>query len=116
MNSYFRNVSKIYFPQAEVVADKNHVIRQFYWAMENVRKNEQKNCLFISENTSSIPVPCGKTTGKIDTPRHGWLALILEIAPRVADAYRLKDDFLAVMCSGSSLDGQERLKGCSRWI
>ena len=41
MNPHFRQVAKICFPQALVVADKYHVIRQVYWAMERVRKNEQ---------------------------------------------------------------------------
>ena len=42
MNPHFRNVAKTCFPQAKIVADKYHVVRQVYWAMENVRKNEQK--------------------------------------------------------------------------
>ena len=41
MNPHFRQVAKICFPQALVVADKYHVIRQVYWAMGRVRKNEQ---------------------------------------------------------------------------
>ena len=41
MNPHFRQVAKICFPQATIVADKYHVIRQAYWAMERVRKNEQ---------------------------------------------------------------------------
>ncbi len=41
MNPHFRQVARICFPQATIVADKYHVIRQVYWAMEKVRKNEQ---------------------------------------------------------------------------
>ena len=40
MNPHFRQVARICFPQATIVADKYHVIRQAYWAMERVRKNE----------------------------------------------------------------------------
>lgn len=41
MNPHFREVSKVCFPNAIIVADRYHVIRQAYWAMERVRKNEQ---------------------------------------------------------------------------
>ena len=41
MNPHFRQVGKICFKNAVVVADRYHVIRQAYWAMERVRKNEQ---------------------------------------------------------------------------
>ena len=41
MNSHFREVAKTCFPKAAVVADRYHGIRQVYWAMERVRKNEQ---------------------------------------------------------------------------
>lgn len=34
-------VGKICFPNAVIVADRFHVIRQASWAMEQVRKNEQ---------------------------------------------------------------------------
>ena len=37
------------------------------------------------------------------------LALMVEIAPRLADAYRLKNEFLAVMHSESSTVGKQRL-------
>ena len=37
------------------------------------------------------------------------LALIFEIAPRLADAYRLKNEFLAVIRSRSSAEGRRRL-------
>ena len=53
MNPHFREVSKVCFPNAIIVADRYHVIRQAYWAMERVRKNEQNklskqfvNCKF----------------------------------------------------------------------
>ena len=42
MNPHFKAVAKSCFPNATIVADRYHVIRQVVWAMENVRKNEQK--------------------------------------------------------------------------
>ena len=40
-DTHFRTVGKICFPNAIIVADRFHVIRQAFWAMEQVRKNEQ---------------------------------------------------------------------------
>ena len=40
-DTHFRTVGKICFPNAVIVADRFHVIRQAFWAMEQVRKNEQ---------------------------------------------------------------------------
>lgn len=37
------------------------------------------------------------------------LALMFEIAPRLADAYRIKNDFLTVIRSKSSIEGKQRL-------
>ena len=42
MNPHFKSVAKSCFPQATIIADRYHVVRQVVWAMENVRKNEQK--------------------------------------------------------------------------
>ena len=41
MNPHFRNVANTCFKQAVVVADRYHVVRQVFWAVEKVRKNEQ---------------------------------------------------------------------------
>lgn len=42
MSSLFRGVIQTCFPNAIIVADRYHVVRQAVWAMENVRKNVQK--------------------------------------------------------------------------
>ena len=42
MNPHFKRVGEYCFPNAIIVADRFHVIRQVIWAMENVRKAEQK--------------------------------------------------------------------------
>ena len=52
MNPHFKAVGKACFHNATIVADHYHVIRQAVWAMENVRKREQKR---LSSNISSIP-------------------------------------------------------------
>jgi transposase len=110
MNPHFRNVAKICFPNATIVADKYHVIRQTYWAMERVRKNEQNKLpdryrRYFKRSRALLMKPMEKLTeDEMDR-----LALMFEIAPRLADAYRVKNDFLTVIRSGSSAEGKLRL-------
>ena len=42
MNKAFREVISICFPNAKIIADKFHVVRHIQWAMENVRKEVQR--------------------------------------------------------------------------
>ena len=110
MNPHFRRVARICFPQATVVADKYHVIRQVYWAMEKVRKNEQKKLSesfrkYFKKSRSLLLKRIEKLT-EDETER---LALMFEITPRLADAYRVKNDFLAVFRSNSSSEAKRRL-------
>lgn len=110
MNPHFRQVAKICFPQATIVADRYHVVRQVYWAMEKVRKNEQSNLsahfrkYFKKSRNLLMKRPENLTESEMDQ-----LSLMFEIAPRLADAYRLKNDFLTVIRSRSSVEGKQRL-------
>ena len=110
MNPHFRQVAATCFPQATVVADKYHVVRQVYWAMEKVRKNEQNKLsehirkYFKRSRRLLMKKPENLTEEEMDR-----LALMFEIAPRLADAYRIKNDFLTVFHSASSLEGKPRL-------
>ncbi len=110
MNPHFRNMAGVYFPQATVVADRYHVIRQVYWAMERVRKNEQNKLLdrhrkYFKKSRFLLMKPMEKLTEE----EMNRLALMFEIAPRLADAYRIKNDFLTVIRSNSSAVGKQRL-------
>lgn len=55
MNPHFKQVAQTCFPKAVIVADRYHVIRQAVWAMENVRKNEQKKFPNGTGSTSRNP-------------------------------------------------------------
>ena len=109
MNPHFRQVAKICFPQATIVADKYHVIRQVYWAMEKVRKNEQnklpKQHRIYFKKSRNLLV---KRLEKLTPDETDRLALMFEIAPRLADAYRVKNEFLSVIRSNSSAEGKSR--------
>ena len=110
MNTHFRQAANICFPQATIVADKYHVIRQVYWAMERVRKNEQNKLSaqfrkYFKKSRNLLM----KRTEKLTDEEMDRLALMFEIAPKLADAYRIKNEFLAVIRSKSSLEGKQKL-------
>ena len=110
MNPHFRQVAKTCFPQATIVADKYHVIRQVYWAMEKVRKNEQNRLpkqhrIYFKKSRNLLM----KRIEKLTTEEMDRLALMFEIAPRLADAYRIKNEFLTVIRSKSSQEGKQKL-------
>ena len=110
MNTHFRQVANICFPQATIVADKYHVIRQVYWAMERVRKNEQNKLSaqfrkYFKKSRNLLM----KRTENLTDEEMDKLSLMFEIAPRLADAYRIKNEFLAVIRSKSSLEGKQKL-------
>ena len=110
MNPHFRTVATACFPKAKRIADRYHVTRMCMWAMENVRKKEQKRLskkfriYFKRSRQLLMKEPKNLTEDEMDQ-----LALMLEIAPRLADAYRVKNDFLKVMHSGSSEVGKPAL-------
>lgn len=54
-----------------------------------------------------------KPLQKLENEERNQLALMFEIAPRLAGAYRLKNEFLTVIHSKSSLVGKQRL---AEWL
>lgn len=100
MNPHFRNVAQTCFPNAAIVADRYHVVRQVVWAMENVRKSEQKNLSkkfrkYFKRSKWLLNKPIDKLT----EDELEKLALMFEIYPKLAQAYKLKNYFLLVMHS-----------------
>ena len=110
MNPHFRNVADICFPQATIVADRYHVVRQVFWAVEKVRKNEQsklpdRHRKYFKKSRFLLMKPLDKLTDE----QMDRLALMFEIAPRLADAYRIKNEFIAFFHSKSSVEGKQKL-------
>lgn len=110
MNPHFREVARTCFPQATIVADKYHVIRQVYWAMEKVRKNEQNKLpkqhrIYFKKSRNLLM----KRIENLTPEEMDRLALMFEIAPRLADAYRIKNEFLTVIRRKSVTEGKQKL-------
>lgn len=113
MNSHFRSVAKTCFPKATIIADRYHVVRQVVWAMENVRKNEQKKLSerfrkYFKQSKSLL----NKSPKKLSVDEQQRLALLFEISPKLARAYRLKNYFLLVMRA----DPSHAKKMLSDWL
>ena len=86
------------------------MIRQAFWAMEQVRKNEQnKLSRGLRRYFKRSKHLLRKPMEALSSEEQERLALMVEIALRLADAYRLKNEFLAVMHSESSTVGKQRL-------
>ena len=110
MNPHFRRVSQVCFPNAVIVADRYHVVRQVYWAMERVRKNEQnKLSKTFRKYFKKSKYLLSKKPEKLTEEEMDRLSLMFEIAPRLADAYRLKNEFLTVIRTKSSAEGKHKL-------
>lgn len=110
MNPHFRQVGKVCFKNAVIVVDRYHVIRQVNWAMERVRKNAQNKLSarfrkYFKKSRYLLTKPVEKLTEE----EIGQLALMFEIAPRLADAYRLRNEFLTVIRAKSSSEGRQKL-------
>lgn len=110
MNPHFREVAKVCFPKATIIADRYHVTRQAMWGMERVRVNEQKK---LSDNFRKYFKRSrwllNKSPEKLTDEDRTRLALMFEIAPRLADAYRMKNEFLEVMHAQSAEEGKQKL-------
>lgn len=110
MNPHFRAVAQTCFPKAVIVADRYHVVRQAVWAMEKVRKNEQKNLskrfrIYFKKSKYLL----NKKRENLTEDEALRLALMFEIAPRLADAYRFKNEFMEIMRSNSSAEAKQKL-------
>lgn len=114
MNPHFREVAEICFPQATIVIDRYHVTRQAIWALERVRKEEQKNLSsdwrrFCKHSKALL----NKPPDKLKEDEREKLRIILGLSTRLEQAYFLKNDFLFLMHSQNSQVAKELL---ADWI
>ena len=114
MNAQFKDVAEICFPKAKIVIDRYHVTRQAIWAMENVRKAEQKKLSeawrkYCKHSRCLLLRPKEKLT----TEEEAKLRIILGLSTRLEIAYDLKNAFLDFMHSPDSEAGKKAL---SDWL
>ena len=114
MNPHFREVAEICFPQATIVIDRYHVTRQAIWALERVRKEEQKQLSsdwrrFCKHSKALL----NKPPDKLKEDEREKLRIILGLSTRLEQAYFLKNDFLFLMHSPNSEVAEDLL---ADWI
>lgn len=111
MSNHFRTIAHTCFPNAIVVADKFHVCRQVTWALERVRKEEQKK--FIKDRRIYFKKSRWillKRKENLNEEELLQLEGMLQISPKIRDAYLLKEKFYFFMDSQNVHEARSRLK------
>lgn len=110
MNPHFKDTAQTCFPNAKIVIDRYHVVRQAIWALENVRKAEQKTLSapwrkFCKHSKRLLCM----NREKLKDEEREQLRIILGLSTRLEIAYGLKNDFIEFMHSPDSKTAKERL-------
>lgn len=111
MSLQFRDIMTTCFPDAKIVVDKFHVCRHVTWAIENVRKAEQKK--FSDERRKYF-----KRSRWLILSRHAklnqqqclQLENMLSVSNRLAEAYWLKENFYKFMDSKDLYEAKKHLQ------
>ena len=111
MSLQFRDVMTACFPNAGVITDKFHVCRYVTWALENVRKSEQKKFsderrkyfkrsrwLLLARHEKLTPEQCQQ------------LENMLAVSEKLRMAYWLKENFYVFMDSKDIYEAKKNLK------
>ena len=96
LSSLFRKVVRIVFPHATVVGDRFHIQRLVLWAMENVRKNVQKELpdgIHVKRNKSILQ----KSGITLKDDELNTLRKILNRSAKLRKAYALKECFRSIV-------------------
>ncbi len=110
MNAQFKDVAELCFPNATIVIDRFHVTRQALWAMERVRKTEQKALpaawrKFFMRSRYLLFTP----QEELKPEEREKLRRMLGLSTKLELAYDLKNDFLEMMHAPNSKAAAERM-------
>lgn len=113
MSNLFKQVVHTCFPKAQIVADKFHVARQVTWALERVRKEEQKKFgdhrrKYFKKSRWILL----KRKEKLKEDELIQLENMLQVSSKIRNAYMLKELFYKFM---DSQDLQEAKKSLKIW-
>lgn len=113
MSLQFRDVMTSCFPEAKVITDKFHVCRYVTWALENVRKSEQKK--FTDERRKYFKRSRWlmlSRSEKLTEEQIRQLENMLSVSEKLRTAYWLKEKFYEFM---DSKNIEEAKKNLSNW-
>lgn len=114
MSTAFKAVSKHCFPNAKIIADKYHVIRQVTWAFERTRKKVQQNFepsrrkYFKRSRTLLL-----KSQDKLKDYEWQQVLNMLSLSKELSQAYYLKNEFYSLM---KEKDSYKFTKRMNNWI
>ena len=113
LSTLFSSVIRQCFPNAKIVADKFHVVRLANWAMETIRKEEQKKFaktrrIYFKKSRWILL----KRKAKLKEDEMLQLTNMLAISERLRKAYILKEMFYEIM---NSPDQQQLVKRWKEW-
>ena len=117
MSNQFHQIMKDCFPNAQIIIDKFHVCRHVTWALENVRKVEQKKFpdyrrkYFKKSRWIML-----KRSKKLTSEDHMQLENMIKLSPRLGEAYWLKENFYEFMDSKNVDDAKKNLGEWNLWI
>ena len=100
-----------YFPNAQIITDKFHVCRHVTWSIESIRKKEQKK--FSDERRKYFKKSRWlilKRQSKLKEDNLLQLENMLNVSPKLREAYWLKEKFYQFMDSKSLGEAKTRLK------
>jgi len=111
MSLQFRDVMALCFPKAEIIVDKFHVCRHVTWALENVRKSEQKKFTDgrrkYFKRSRWLILKRGK---KLTAEQSLQLENMLAVSEKLRHAYWLKERFYDFMDSKDLDEAKHNLK------
>ena len=111
MSPQFRLVMETLFPQAHIVSDRYHVCRLVDWAVERVRKREQKKLVRYSAMLKSNKRILMKHPGRLTDAELIKLEEILRVSDDLRKAYKLKQEFIHIF----ERQGKERITHHLEW-
>lgn len=111
MNREYLSLAKNLLPNATIVIDRFHVVRYCTWAMENVRKNFQKNLhpaqrKYFKRSRKLLLMHMEDLTDE----NMAAVERMLLMSRELREAYLLKEKFYAFMRSTHSLQAKQRLR------
>ena len=111
MSPQFRLVMETLFPHAHIVCDRYHVCRLVDWAVERVRKREQKKLVRYSAMLKSNKRILMKHPRRLTDAELIKLEEILRIFDDLRKAYKLKQEFIHIF----ERQGKERITYHLEW-
>ncbi len=89
----YTELAQTFFPNATIIVDKYHFIRQVTWAIENVRKRRSAPCRFLCVSIINAPETHSDPLQKLKDENKQACDLMLHYSEELRLAHRMKEWF-----------------------